>query len=424
MALEAEALSGEDDAELRSYLPPVLRHRFFAAVLLPGAGVPADQRALYPVRMTLALLAVIVFSAQSLVFVAFGRFESALADAVAAAVAALGTVLLRRGRAAAALLLGWGAVAGLAAYLYATYGASAQIGWFLFPTGMAAYFVYRPEEWAQRIIPLSLCLVLAAAVVVPTDVAPRASLSEWESRMVLASHVCGALYATLVLASHAAVFRDAAQRRIAAAHARADKLLLNILPAPVAARLMKGSPATAESFADASVLFADLVGFTRLASSLVSNRLVELLNEIFTRFDALAAEHGLEKIKTIGDAYMVVGGLPVPSEGHASRMLRMATGMLRAVNDVATRHSLDLRLRIGVHLGPVTAGVIGQKKFAYDLWGDTVNVASRMESLGEPGRVHVSRAVYERLKDSFAFVGRRSVEVKGKGAMETWFLSA
>ena len=171
-----------------------------------------------------------------------------------------------------------------------------------------------------------------------------------------------------------------------------------------------------------TVLFADIVGFTPLSERLPSEGLVRLLNEVFSAFDSLAARHGLEKIKTIGDAYMVVGGLPQPRADHAEAGVRMALDMRVALSACAARTGLSLDLRIGIHSGGVVAGVIGVHKFAYDLWGDTVNTASRMESHGMPGTIQITEATRALLPPLFELEARGPIEVKGKGSMQTWFV--
>jgi adenylate cyclase len=203
---------------------------------------------------------------------------------------------------------------------------------------------------------------------------------------------------------------------------KSEKLLLNILPSPIVDRLKLSSEAIADGFAEATVLFADIVGFTELSSRLSPQQLVHRLNEIFSAFDALVEKHGLEKIKTIGDAYMVVGGLPEPRADHAIAMAQFAIDMrseLQRINDVLGE-SIDIR--IGINSGPVVAGVIGTKKFIYDLWGDAVNVASRMESHGKPGEIHVSESTYEKLRSHFHLESRGIVHIKGKGDMQTYWL--
>ena len=201
-----------------------------------------------------------------------------------------------------------------------------------------------------------------------------------------------------------------------------EALLLNILPGEIAARLKGGEQDIADSFAEVTVLFGDLVGFTSLSSKIPPDRLVEMLNALFSRFDQSANELGIEKIKTIGDCYMAVCGLPKPCANHAEKMARMALRMTAATHEYGLEHGLDLRLRIGLNSGPVVAGVIGTSKFIYDLWGNTVNLASRMESTGVPGEIQVTRSVYEQLKGEFEFESRGVVQVKGKGEIETWLL--
>jgi len=201
-------------------------------------------------------------------------------------------------------------------------------------------------------------------------------------------------------------------------HERSERLLLNVLPAPVARRLKRGEEVIADAYPEATVLFADIVGFTPLSADLPPERVVELLDEVFSSFDDLADEHGLEKIKTIGDAYMVAGGIPVPREDHCEAVLDMALEMLEVV-----RERDGLELRIGIDTGPVVAGVIGRSKFIYDLWGDTVNTASRMESHGVPGRVQVTERVARRLDDRYRVEPRGQVEIKGKGPMLAFLLS-
>ncbi len=201
-----------------------------------------------------------------------------------------------------------------------------------------------------------------------------------------------------------------------------ERLLLNVLPSPIADRLKKGENLIADRFDEVSVLFADLVGFTAVASRTPPEALVNMLNGLFSMFDRLAEKHGLEKIKTIGDSYMAVAGVPHPVHDHAGALTRMALDMIAGVEDFARHHDGGLAIRIGVHSGSVVAGVIGEKKFIYDLWGDTVNTASRMESTGVPGRVQVSAATAELLADSFELEARGPIEVKGKGSMRVFLV--
>lgn len=203
---------------------------------------------------------------------------------------------------------------------------------------------------------------------------------------------------------------------------KSESLLRNILPLPIAERLKRGETTIVDSLSEVSVLFADLVGFTALASKLSSVDLVRLLDDIFSGFDALAEAQGLEKIKTIGDAYMVVGGLPEPRHDHAVAVAELAINMRALVEKGFSGLGAPIQLRIGLSSGPVVAGIIGRSKFSYDLWGDTVNMASRMESGGLPGRIQVTEEVYRRLRDRYLFESRGEIEVKGKGRVPAWFL--
>ncbi|HAX78931.1 MAG TPA: adenylate/guanylate cyclase [Cyanobacteria bacterium UBA11372] len=203
---------------------------------------------------------------------------------------------------------------------------------------------------------------------------------------------------------------------------QSERLLLNILPEEIASRLKQGNSTIADTFTEVTVLFADIVGFTQLSSCVSPTELVVMLNDIFSTFDYLAERHGLEKIKTIGDAYMVVGGLPVPRSDHAEAIADMALDMQQAITEFSKTHDRDFSIRIGINSGPVVAGVIGIKKFIYDLWGDTVNTASRMESHSLPGCIQVTAATYQILEDKYLFESRGSIEVKGKGLMKTYLL--
>mgnify|MGYP001285270792 CR=1 FL=1 len=203
---------------------------------------------------------------------------------------------------------------------------------------------------------------------------------------------------------------------------RAEELLLNILPPSVAEQLKRSSAAIADRFEEATILFADLVGFTQLAASLEPTELVALLNGLFSQFDRRVEELGLEKIKTVGDAYLVVGGVPTPRADHAIAVAHLALEMLKIVDRFSQENGLNLRIRIGINTGAVVAGVIGLKKFIYDLWGDSVNVASRMESHGLPGEIQVSESTHKLLQEVYEFEDRGLIEVKGKGQMQAYLL--
>ncbi|WP_394837171.1 adenylate/guanylate cyclase domain-containing protein [Pendulispora rubella] len=204
---------------------------------------------------------------------------------------------------------------------------------------------------------------------------------------------------------------------------RSEALLLNILPAKIAERLKREQGRTiADGFAQVTVLFSDIVGFTKMSERLSPAEVVRRLNAIFSTFDDLADRLGLEKIKTIGDAYMVAGGLPTLKDDHAHAASEMALEMCRYMEDFSRELGEPIQVRIGMHTGPVVAGVIGKKKFIYDVWGDTVNTASRMESHGVEGAIQVTEATYERIKDNYELEERGEIDVKGKGPMKTYWL--
>jgi class 3 adenylate cyclase len=212
-------------------------------------------------------------------------------------------------------------------------------------------------------------------------------------------------------------------RELSEATQRSERLLRNILPQPIVERLKRGDQAIAERYEEVTVMFADLVDFTRWSTLLPPEHVVEVLGQVFTEFDSVTERYGLEKIKTIGDSYMVVAGLPAPRPDHREVMAIMALAFVEAIQRLNRVLKTSLDVRIGMHCGPVVAGIIGTRKFAYDLWGDTVNMASRLESHGVPGRIHVSEAIWQALNDRFAFEPRGVIDVKSIGRVKTWLLT-
>jgi len=227
---------------------------------------------------------------------------------------------------------------------------------------------------------------------------------------------------TVAVAATAYVLLQYFVRAREAEQARSERLLLNVLPEPVAARLKKEEGIIADTHLDVTVLFADIVGFTPLAERLSAPDLVAVLDQVFARWDELAARYGVEKIKTIGDAYMAASGIPLPRDDHAEAIADMALAMRPVLDDLATDTGVALDVRIGIDSGPVVAGVIGRAKFIYDLWGDTVNTASRMESHAPPGTIQVTERCYERLRQRYELRFRGPVDVKGKGPTTTYLL--
>jgi len=218
------------------------------------------------------------------------------------------------------------------------------------------------------------------------------------------------------------VFLKRAEDALQEERDKSEGLLHNILPVPIANRLKGDDKNPVDGFDETSILFADIVGFTPLSSSCTPEVLVGMLNDVFSRFDDLADKHGLEKIKTIGDAYMVAGGIPEYRQDHATAIADMALDMVESLNQVKDAPCQTLSIRVGINSGPAVAGVIGKRKFAYDLWGDTVNTAARMESHGVPGEIQVTEDTYHLLKDQYSFVERGEIEIKGKGMMNAYLL--
>jgi adenylate cyclase len=251
-----------------------------------------------------------------------------------------------------------------------------------------------------------------------------ADLPVWFTSTMLALNVIGTASIAFTLLASFAHQRNAALTALRAEQEKSELLLLNILPRPIAERLKAEPQTIADHFAAASILFADVVDFTPLAQRLPPAEMVGILDQLFSRFDALVERHGLEKIKTIGDCYMAAAGVPNPGPDHARKAALLALAMRDVVATSAVTAQPGLELRIGINSGPVVAGVIGTKRFLYDLWGDAVNMASRMESHGTPGEIQITLATYELLKDEFVCRRRGTILVKGKGEMETWYLVA
>lgn len=215
---------------------------------------------------------------------------------------------------------------------------------------------------------------------------------------------------------------DKAHRLLQAEQEKSEGLLLNVLPAPIAERLKQNTGVIADDLAEVTILFADVVGFTQLSQDVPPEKMVPWLNGVFSAFDGLAARHGLEKIRTIGDSYMAAAGAPIPRSGHAQAVAEMALDMLEQSNGVCAPNGEPLRIRIGINTGPVVGAVIGSNKFIYDVYGDAVNTASRMESQGVPGQIQVTQTTYDLLVDEYIFEERGTVPVKGKGEMLTYLL--
>jgi class 3 adenylate cyclase len=294
------------------------------------------------------------------------------------------------------------------------YVASSAVSLWGLVGALGALFFFSPRQaipWFVAFIGLTVASGLAEPVVARH----AASIPVPVATTFFVLNVTGVSVTSYLLLQYAVRARDAAM-------ASSEALLLNVLPRSIAERLKRDVGTIAESHADVTVLFADVVDFTPFTQRTAPERVVGVLDEIFSAFDRLAEQHGLEKIKTIGDAYMVASGLPEPRDDHAAAAADMALDMQSEVTRLCSTLELDLTIRIGMDSGPVIAGVIGRRKFIYDLWGDTVNTASRMESHGLPGRIQVTEATFRRLGSGYRFEDRGEVAVKGKGPMRAYLL--
>jgi class 3 adenylate cyclase len=282
--------------------------------------------------------------------------------------------------------------------------------------------VVRSDDLRTQLVFIGGGIVAMVSVVLIGPQAPTAIQGTAIEKALLASNVAVTVIFISAVVLYARRLADNAEAELELANQRSEELLLNILPKEIADRLKAGEVVIADRAEHVSVLFADLVDSTPMSEKLTPRQMVEVLNEIFTPFDDLADVLGLEKIKTIGDAYMVVGGLPIERADHLEAIAEMA---LRMRQEIA-KHNVPkfgaLEMRYGIHTGPVVAGVIGKRKFSYDLWGDTVNTAARMESHGVPGHIQVTAAVRDGLADTYHFEERGPVEIKGKGMLTTYFL--
>jgi guanylate cyclase len=290
----------------------------------------------------------------------------------------------------------------------------------LAPLGALVFLeVRRAIRWFVAFVLVFLLTGVAGELIFPD-----ADFPIWFPSTMLALNIVGAGAIAFTLLASFAKQRNEALAALRMEQEKAELLLMNILPRSIAERLKAASRTIADHFDSASVLFADVVDFTPFAERLAPVEVVGILDQLFSHFDTLVERHGLEKIKTIGDAYMAASGVPDPSSDHARRAALLALDMREAVATSAVGDGSSLALRIGINSGPVIAGVIGTKRFLYDLWGDAVNTASRMEEHGTPGEIQITRATYELLKDDFVCRSRGPIEVKGKGQMETWYLVA
>ncbi|MGH3084671.1 MAG: adenylate/guanylate cyclase domain-containing protein [Gaiellaceae bacterium] len=296
---------------------------------------------------------------------------------------------------------------------------SGAVALWAFVAPLGALVFYGPRQ-AIAWFGAFLALVALSAAIDGVLPEPSEGIPSWLVVAFFALNIFGPSVTTFALLEYFVRSRDRAHRLLAAEQERSETLLLSIFPRPIAERLKISQEVIAERSEEVSVLFADITGFTPFAERLPAEEVVVLLDEIFSAFDGLVARHGLEKIKTIGDGYLVAAGIPTPRADHAEAAARLALAMRQALADLPIASGLSLR--IGIDSGPVVAGVIGRTKFGYDLWGDTVNTASRMESHAPPGAIQVTERTYRRLEDGFVLERRTGVVVKGKSEMTTYVL--
>lgn len=407
-------------AELRR-----LGARLATAAVNPDAGTNENTR-----RTTLVVASVTV----TILAVAWVATYVALQRPVAAAipfayqlVTVIGLLVVRHGR-------GFGAFRTSQISLMATlpfllqwtlggYAASSAVSLWALVAALGAVFFLG----AMAAIPWFLAFVgltIVSAAIDPRLAASAPPLPDEIRTVFFALNVLGVAATAYLMVQYFVRQREAAIAALDAEHERSERLLLNVLPRRIAERLKAGQRTIADAHPAVTVLFADVVDFTPFAERRAASDVVQILDRIFTTFDEIADRHDLEKIKTIGDAYLLVGGVPEPRRDHVAAVARAALDLIDASDRLATETGLGLRIRIGMDTGPVVAGVIGRRKFSYDLWGDTVNTAARMESQGTAGRIHVTGRVEAALRDEFILVPRGPIALKGKSKVEAFFLVA
>ncbi len=307
-------------------------------------------------------------------------------------------------------------------YICYTIGTNSGLQFYFLVAATLVLLVFGIERivLASTIVAFGAAGSIALQLLVPDD---RHLGPPWMLTVGFISSVIGSAVMVVATVWYAMREIDRAEKAMEAEYQRSESLLANILPASIASRLK--DPARniiADKYDDASILFADIAGYTKRASDTTPTELVRFLDTLYTDLDALVDKHGLEKIKTSGDSYMVVSGVPTPRSDHVHAIACLALDITDAVADLTDPQGLAVPFRIGLASGPVVAGVVGARKFFYDVWGDAVNVASRMESTDVEGRIQVPQAMYERLKDGYVLEERGDVDVKGKGLIHTWYL--
>ena len=411
----------------RGHDAPVKLSRALSNLISGGvtAETPGPQRKYLVLSNTLALLSLTLTLAHAPFFLAFWR-PAMKVPTLLLGFGALGyvavLVLIRAGRTWAGRVLLHFVSPLLIGSEGLLLGREVAAHWYMFLVFIAVLFTFSAAHNVARYVLVAFAAASFLALEVYLQIhGGLVVLSVFETHILGAAVRVGLLGGLIAFLGYVAANYDTAERSLERERQRSDLLLLNILPGPIAEALKAGQGTIAEAYRSASVLFADIVGFTPLSEQVEAHELVRRLNGLFSQFDELVAEHRVEKIKTIGDAYMVAAGVPIESTDHAARLVNFAVAMRRLAG---TNRDFGeaLRLRIGIHSGPVVAGVIGRMRFIYDLWGDTVNTAARMESHGLPDEIQISRATRDLLGEEFQTDLRGAIEIKGKGPMEVFLL--
>ncbi|HNL69738.1 MAG TPA: adenylate/guanylate cyclase domain-containing protein [Leptospiraceae bacterium] len=389
-----------------------------------------EIRAFAILNMICLMAMVSIVTVTTLILVAAGPLRQTRFDVVQNAISlvlyGLCWILVRRGNAviSSVILSLFGNLQITTLVLY--YGFGGGIQWY-YGVLMAAPLVTIPgKRQPLRMVLASLPLILFLWTHYEFRIRGRMPLAEADPGVVI-FFFSNSLSSLLILGVMVAYFRYAAVRaesELEVERRRSDALLLNILPESIAGRLKLGEKTIADRFENVTVLFADLVHFTKMSAEIPPEEIVRILDEIFSSFDEAAARLGLEKVKTIGDAYMAIAGAPEEKPDHAHRAVLFGLEMLSILGVISDRLGRKLDLRIGIHTGPVVGGVIGRDKIAYDFWGDTVNTASRMESHGEAGSIHISEETRREIEGGFVTRERGRMEIKGKGVLQTYFVEA
>jgi adenylate cyclase len=400
--------------------------RFAARLALVGAD-PRDDDDLRARKALLVLISVLILPVAALwggLYLAFGSPVGIVPLVYFGVLLGEIIVFSRTGNFPLLLLVGQVAI------LFAPTLSMIPLGGFLNAAGVGLWAILAPVgalvfsdvrsavRWYVAFVVVFLGSGFVGEAVGPTWSLPP----DWFTSTMLALNIAVGGTMVFTLLALFAKQRGDALAALRVEQAKAENLLLNILPRSIAEKLKAESQPIADQFGSASILFADVVDFTPWSEHLAPDEVVSCLDHLFSHFDGLAEQYGLEKIKTIGDCYMVAAGVPTPRPDHARALALMALDMLEAMRAEGQAGHLGLELRIGINSGPVVAGVIGRKRFLYDLWGDAVNTASRMESYGTPGRIQITRATYELLTGEFECEPRGTIAVKGKGGVETWYL--